>query len=416
MTSKDSRTLIEEALQLHRKNQGKIAVVSKTPLNNEHDLSLAYTPGVAEPCRVIHANKELVYEYTSKGNLVAIVTDGTAVLGLGNLGPEAAMPVMEGKAVLFKKFAGVDAFPICVGTNDPDKIVEFVKLLAPTFGGINLEDIAAPACFEIEKRLKAETDIPIFHDDQHGTAVVVTAGMINALKLVRKLPEKITVVINGAGAAAIAVAGLLRALGVKTIKMCDSKGAIYPGRLEGMNKYKEEIAKSVNQCGGPGTLADLLVGADVFIGLSRGGQLNGLMVSAMNPGPVIFALANPEPEIYPKEALAAGAAVVATGRSDFPNQINNVLAFPGVFRGALDVRARDINEQMKVAAAQAIASIVSARELSTGYIIPKAFDLRVAPAVARAVAEAAHRSGVARVDMSPEDVAERTKLLVSYSN
>lgn len=413
MSLKEARTLKEDALRLHRDNQGKIAVVSKTPLNDEHDLALAYTPGVAEPCRLIHANKDLVYEYTSKGNLVAIVTDGTAVLGLGNLGPEAAMPVMEGKAVLFKKFAGVDAFPICIGTNNPDKIVEIIKLLAPTFGGVNLEDIAAPACFEIEKRLKAETDIPIFHDDQHGTAVVVTAGIINALKIVHKSPEQITVVINGAGAAAIAVAGLLRSLGVKIIKMCDSKGAIYPGRLEGMNKYKEEIARSTNRQGGPGTLADLLVGADVFIGLSKGGQLNGRMVSTMSPEPVVFALANPEPEIYPEEALAAGAAVVATGRSDFPNQINNVLAFPGVFRGALDVRAGDINEKMKVAAAQAIAGTVSAEELSKEYIIPKAFDLRVAPAVAGAVAEAAHLSGVARVAMTPEEVTKHTRLLVS---
>ncbi|MDD3653210.1 MAG: NAD-dependent malic enzyme [Desulfotomaculaceae bacterium] len=412
MTLREASTFKEDALNLHRKHQGKIAVISKTPLNNEHDLSLAYTPGVAEPCRLIHADRDLVYEYTSKGNLVAVVTNGTAVLGLGNLGPEAAMPVMEGKAVLFKKFAGVDAFPICVETNDPIKIVELVKLLAPTFGGVNLEDIAAPACFEIEKKLKAETDIPIFHDDQHGTAVVVTAGIINALKLVKKRPKQITVVINGAGAAAIAVASLLRGLGVRNIKMCDSKGAIYPGRPEGMNKYKEELARSTNRYGGPGTLADLLVGADVFIGLSKGGQLNGRMVSVMKPGPVIFALANPEPEIYPEEALAAGAAVVATGRSDFPNQINNVLAFPGVFRGALDTRASDINEQMKVAAAQAIAGIVSSGELSKEYIIPKAFDLRVAPAVAGAVAGAAHLSGVARVAITPEEVAQHTSLLV----
>jgi len=408
--------LKEDALLLHRESRGKISVVSKVPVSNEREISLAYTPGVAEPCRLIHADKNLVYEYTGKGNFVAVVTDGTAVLGLGNIGPEAALPVMEGKAVLFKKFAGIDAFPICIGTNDTDKIVEIVKLLAPTFGGINLEDIAAPACFEIEKRLKAEIDIPVFHDDQHGTAVVVTAGLINALKLVHKSLEQITVVMNGAGAAAIAVARLLHSIGVSTIKMCDSKGAVYSGRPDGMSRYKEEIAVLTNHGGGPGTLADLLVGADVFIGLSKGDQLNGAMISTMNPGPVIFALANPEPEIYPAEALAAGAAVVATGRSDFPNQINNVLAFPGIFRGALDVRASDINEAMKMAAAQAIAGIVTDAELSPGYIIPKPFDLRVAPAVAEAVARAAHESGVARADVEPSEVAEHTRLLVNRQN
>lgn len=408
--------LKEKALLMHKLNRGKISVVSKVPVNDEYDLSLAYTPGVAEPCRLIHANRELVYEYTGKGNLIAVVTDGTAVLGLGNLGPEASLPVMEGKAVLFKKFAGVDAFPVCVGTTDAGRIVEFVKLLAPSFGGVNLEDIAAPACFEIEKRLKAETDIPIFHDDQHGTAVVVTAGLINALKLVNKKPGQITVVINGAGAAAIAVARLLYNLGVPVIKMCDSKGAIYPGRQEGMNKYKEEIALLANRHGGPGTLAELLEGADVFIGLSKGGQLNGRMISVMNSKPVVFALANPEPEIYPDEALAAGAAVVATGRSDFYNQINNVLAFPGIFRGALDVRATDINEAMKVAAARAIAGTVAEGELSATYIIPKPFDRRVAPAVAGAVAKAAQQSGVSRVNIAPEEVAEKTRQMVEQQN
>jgi len=416
INAKPMSALKEEALQLHRKNRGKISVESKVPVNNEHDLSLAYTPGVAEPCQLIHADRNLVYEYTGKGNLVAVVTDGTAVLGLGNLGPEAALPVMEGKAVLFKKFAGVDAFPVCVDTNDAGRIVEFVKLLAPAFGGVNLEDIAAPVCFEVEQRLKAETDIPIFHDDQHGTAVVVTAGLINALKLVRKKPEQITVVINGAGAAAIAVARLLHSLGVSVVKMCDSKGAIYPGRPVGMNKYKEEIALLANRKGCSGTLADLLAGADVFIGLSKGGQLNGQMISAMNAGPVIFALANPEPEIYPHEALAAGAAVVATGRSDYFNQINNVLAFPGIFRGALDVRASDINEAMKVAAAKAIAGTVAEGELRPEYIIPKPFDLRVAPAVAEAVARAAHSSGVSRIDMDPVAVAENTRMLVARQN
>ncbi|OPY59776.1 MAG: NAD-dependent malic enzyme [Pelotomaculum sp. PtaU1.Bin035] len=413
MTFRESMVALkEEALLLHRENRGKISVVGTVPLNDEHDLSLAYTPGVAEPCRLIHADRDLVYEYTGKGNLVAVVSDGTAVLGLGSLGPEAAMPVMEGKAVLFKKFAGVDAFPICVGTKDVDEIVKFVKLLAPTFGGVNLEDIAAPACFEIEKRLKTETDIPIFHDDQHGTAVVVAAGLINALKLVHKTLEQITVVINGAGAAAIAVARLLNGLGVSVIRICDSIGAVYPGRLEGMNKYKEEIALMDNRRSGPGMLADLLVGADVFIGLSKGNQLNGPMISTMNPDPVIFALANPEPEIYPEAALAAGAAVVATGRSDFPNQINNVLAFPGIFRGALDVRASDINEAMKLAAARAIAGVAE-EKLGPEYIIPKPFDLRVAPAVAGAVAGAARESGVARVAMEPAEVAEHTRLLVN---
>ncbi|OPX90134.1 MAG: NAD-dependent malic enzyme [Pelotomaculum sp. PtaB.Bin117] len=414
--AKPMSVLKEEAVRLHKKNRGKISVESKVPVKDEYDLSLAYTPGVAEPCRLIHEKRDLVYEYTGKGNLVAVVTDGTAVLGLGNLGPEAALPVMEGKAVLFKKFAGVDAFPICVGTTDAAQIVEFVKLLAPAFGGVNLEDIAAPACFEVEQRLKAETDIPIFHDDQHGTAVVVTAGLINALKLVGKKPEQITVVINGAGAAAIAVARLLHSLGVPVIKMCDSKGAIYPGRRDGMNKHKEEIALLANRQGSSGALADLLAGADVFIGLSKGGQLNSPMVSTMSSGPIIFALANPEPEIYPEEALAAGAAVVATGRSDFFNQVNNVLAFPGIFRGALDVRASDINEAMKVAAARAIAGTVAEEELCREYIIPKPFDSRVAPAVAEAVARAAHNSGVSRVDMDPVDVAERTRMLLKLQN
>lgn len=410
--AKPASTVKNEALQLHKKNRGKLSVESKVPVENEYDLSLAYTPGVAEPCRLIHADKELVYEYTGKGNMVAVVTDGTAVLGLGNIGPEAALPVMEGKAVLFKKFAGVDAFPVCVGTTDPARIVDFVKLLAPAFGGVNLEDIAAPACFEVEQRLKAETDIPIFHDDQHGTAVVVTAGLLNALKLVGKKLAQITVVINGAGAAAIAVAHLLYNLGVQTIKLCDSNGAIYTGRPVGMNKYKEEIAVLANRQGCSGKLADILVGADVFIGLSKGGQLNGRMVSTMSPGPIVFALANPEPEIHPHEALAAEAAVVATGRSDFSNQVNNVLAFPGIFRGALDVRAADINEAMKVAAARAIAGVVAEAELCPEYIIPKPFDPRVAPAVAEAVAMAAHDSGVSRVAVSPAEVAARTRALL----
>lgn len=410
--TKSMSEINDEAVQLHKKNQGKISVESKVPVKNAYDLSLAYTPGVAEPCRLINADRDLVYDYTGKGNLVAVVTDGTAVLGLGDIGPEAALPVMEGKAVLFKKFAGVDAFPICVDTTDPEQIVHFVKLLAPVFGGVNLEDIAAPACFEIEKRLKAETDIPIFHDDQHGTAVVVTAGLINALKLVGKTFEQITVVINGAGAAAIAVARLLHNMGVSTIKMCDSKGAIYPSRSKGMNAYKEEIAALTNRQGCSACLADLFVDADVFIGLSKGGQVSGEMISTMRVNPIIMALANPEPEIYPDEALAAGAAVVATGRSDFSNQVNNVLAFPGIFRGALDVRANDINEVMKIAAARAIAGIITEEELCSEYIIPKAFDDRVAPAVAAAVAKAAHDSGVARVAVDPAAVAEKTRSMI----
>ena len=403
----------EESLTLHQKVKGKLSVESRVDLRDEYDLSLAYTPGVAEPCCRIHQDKDLVYEYTGKGNMVAVVTDGTAVLGLGNIGPEAALPVMEGKAVLFKIFAGVNAFPVCVGTNDPGEIVNFVKLLAPAFGGINLEDIAAPACFEVEKRLKAETDIPIFHDDQHGTAVVVAAGLLNALKLVGKTPEQIKVVINGAGAAAIAVARLLFRLGMPAVKLCDSLGAVYPGRPLGMNEYKEEIALRGNPGGGPGKLSDLLVGADVFIGLSKGKQVSAEMISRMRQDPIVFALANPEPEILPGDALAAGAAVVATGRSDFPNQVNNVLAFPGILRGALDVRAKDIDESMKIAAALAIANVVGADELNPEYIIPKPFDRRVAPAVAAAVAKAAQRGGLSRVTVDPDRVAERTKMLTN---
>ena len=405
--------LKEASLALHQEVKGKLSVESTVALRDEYDLSLAYTPGVAEPCCRIFRDKELVYEYTGKGNMVAVVTDGTAVLGLGNIGPEAALPVMEGKAVLFKLFAGVNAIPVCVGSSDPEEIVNFVKLLAPAFGGVNLEDIAAPACFLVEKRLKAETDIPIFHDDQHGTAVVVAAGLINALRLVKKAPEQITVVINGAGAAAIAVARLLFRLGTPVVKLCDRLGAVYPGRSQGMNEYKEEIARLGNPGGGAGYLADLLVGADVFIGLSKGKQVDAAMVSRMAPAPVVFALANPEPEILPADALAAGAAVVATGRSDFPNQVNNVLAFPGILRGALDVRARDIDETMKIAAALAIAQVVEPAELRPEYIIPKPFDRRVAPAVAAAVAKAAQRAGLARVQVDPAAVAARTKMLTN---
>jgi len=402
----------EKALLMHRAYQGKLSIDSKVPLRNEDDLALAYTPGVAEPCRQIQQDKSLVYEYTSKGNMVAVVTDGTAVLGLGDIGPEAALPVMEGKAVLFKRFAGVDAFPVCINTTDAETIVTVVKMLEPSFGGVNLEDIAAPTCFEIEERLKKETDIPIFHDDQHGTAVVVAAGLINALKLINKAPEQIKVVISGAGAAAIAVSHLLFRLGVTWVKLCDSNGAVYQGRGVGMNKYKEEVAILGNPEGKTGNLAELLVGADVFIGLSKGKQVSGEMIALMEPSPIVFALANPEPEIYPQEALSSGAAVVATGRSDFPNQVNNVLAFPGILRGALDVRAKDIDEAMKIAAARAIAGIITEEELRPEYIIPKAFDRRVAPAVAAAVAESALQSGIARVQMDPAVVAGRTRMLV----
>jgi malate dehydrogenase (oxaloacetate-decarboxylating) len=400
--------IFQEAVLLHKIRQGKISVVSKMAVKNEEDLSLVYTPGVAEPCKLISKNRELVYDYTDKGNLVAIVSDGSAVLGLGRLGPEAALPVMEGKAVLFKIFAGIDAFPICLKTGDPDKIVETVKMLEPTFGGINLEDIAAPACFAIERRLKEETEIPVFHDDQHGTAVVVAAGLINALQLAEKEMDSAKVVINGAGAAAIASARLLLRMGVKNITLCDSKGVIYRGRPEGMNEAKEEIALLTNPENIKGGLSDALPGADVFIGLSRGRQLTKEMVKSMAKKPVVFALANPEPEIYPAEAKEAGAFVVATGRSDYPNQINNVLAFPGIFRGALDVRAKSITGEMKLAAARAIAGLVPADGLSPEGIIPHPFNIHVSPAVAGAVAEAAISSGAARRPLDPQEVVLKT--------
>jgi malate dehydrogenase (oxaloacetate-decarboxylating) len=360
-------------------------------------LSLAYTPGVAEPCKDIAEDPEKVYEYTVKGNMVAVVTDGTAVLGLGNIGPAAALPVMEGKALLFKSFAGVDAFPICLNTTDVDKIVEIVTMLEPVFGGINLEDIAAPACFEVEKKLKERMSIPIFHDDQHGTAVIVLAALLNALKITGKELAELSVVINGAGAAGIAIAKIMLSAGIENIVICDRKGIIYKGRPEGMNWAKEEMAEVTNKENKKGDLAAALVGADVFIGVSTANVVTPEMVESMNKDPIIFALANPVPEIDPKVAKEAGARVVGTGRSDYPNQINNVLAFPGIFRGALDVRATDINEEMKLAAARALAEIIPEEELSADYIIPKPFDPRVAPAVARAVAEAARESGVARV-------------------
>lgn len=361
-------TLREEALHMHKVHQGKLETVSKVKVENAKDLSLAYSPGVAEPCKEIYDDKSKVYEYTMKGNMVAVVTDGTAVLGLGNIGPEASLPVMEGKAVLFKSFAGVDAFPIALNTNDVDKIVETVKLMEPTFGGVNLEDIAAPNCFIIEERLKKETNIPIFHDDQHGTAIVTVAGLVNALKLVGKKMSDIKVVANGAGAAGIAIIKLLYRYGVRDIIMCDRKGAIYEGRPTGMNPVKDEVAKYTNKNRIEGSLADVVQGADVFIGVSAEGALTEEMVRTMNDDAIIFAMANPVPEIMPELAKAAGAAVVGTGRSDFANQVNNVLAFPGIFRGALDVHATQINEEMKMAAVQAIAELVAEDELNADYI------------------------------------------------
>ncbi|MDF2788456.1 MAG: malate dehydrogenase [Neobacillus sp.] len=401
-------TLREEALHMHRINKGKLETKSKVAVRNAKDLSLAYSPGVAEPCKDIYEKPETVYDYTMKGNMVAVVTDGTAVLGLGNIGPEAALPVMEGKAVLFKSFAGVDAFPICLNTTDVEKIIETVKLLEPTFGGVNLEDIAAPNCFVIEERLKKEANIPVFHDDQHGTAIVTAAGLVNALKLINKKITEIKVVANGAGAAGIAIIKLLHSYGVRDIVMCDTKGAIYEGRPQGMNDIKAEVAKFTNRDNLTGSLADVIKGADVFIGVSVEGALTKEMVASMNKDAIIFAMANPNPEIMPLVAKEAGARVVGTGRSDFPNQVNNVLAFPGIFRGALDVRATHINEAMKVAAVEAIASLINESELNEDYVIPAPFDPRVAPAVAAAVAKAAMETGVARIKVDPEDVKEKT--------
>lgn len=406
-------TLREEALELHRQNRGKLAVTPKVKVENSHDLTLAYSPGVAEPCKEIYSNKQKAYDYTAKGNMVGIVTNGTAVLGLGNIGASASIPVMEGKAVLFKAFAGVDAFPICLDTENVEELIRTVKLMEPQFGGINLEDIAAPACFEIEERLKREMDIPVFHDDQHGTAIVTLAGLINALKVVNKRIQEIRVVANGAGAAGIATVKLLLSAGVKDVIMCDTKGAIYEGRPEGMNAVKNMIAKNTNHGKIAGTLGEVIAGADVFIGVSVAGALTAEMVRSMNTDPIIFALANPDPEIHPEEALAVGAKVVGTGRSDYPNQVNNVLAFPGIFRGALDTLATNITEDMKVAAAYAIAELVKESEVGPEYIIPKAFDPRVAPAVAAAVAKAAMDGGVARKHVDPQEVAARVKELTS---
>ena len=385
----------EKALELHRQWKGKIRVTTPCKLEDREDLSLAYTPGVAAPCLEIQKDVEKSYEYTRRGNLVAVVTDGTAVLGLGDIGPEAGMPVMEGKCALFQAFAGVDAFPLCVRSKDVDEIVHTVEMIAGSFGGINLEDIAAPRCFEVERKLKEKLDIPVFHDDQHGTAVVTVAAMLNALKVVGKEIGEVKAVVNGAGAAGSACTKLLMALGLKNVVVCDKMGALVPG-LAGMTEAQAQLAEVTNPQRQSGTLADVIQGADVFMGFSAPGVLTGDMVRTMAQDPVIFACANPTPEIFPEEALAAGAKVVGTGRSDYPNQINNVLVFPGIFRGALDVRARDINDEMKVAAAKAIASLIPDSELRADNIIPSAFDPRVAKAVAAAVAQAARETGVAR--------------------
>ena len=386
----------KESLRLHEQWKGKIEVVSIVKTDTKDDLSLAYTPGVAQPCLEIQKDINKSYELTRRHNLCAVITNGTAVLGLGDIGPEAGMPVMEGKCVLFKNFGGVDAFPLCVKTKDVDEFVNAVYLISGSFGGINLEDIAAPRCFEIERKLKEKCDIPIFHDDQHGTAIITLAGLTNALKVVGKKKENVKVVTSGAGAAAISITKLLLSAGFTNIVMTDRKGAIYEGR-EGLNWIKEEMSKVTNRGMEKGTLADVIKGADVFIGVSAPGTLTTEMVKTMNRDAIVFACANPTPEIFPDGAKAGGAKVVSTGRSDYPNQINNVLAFPGVFRGAFDVRASDINEEMKMAASQALASLISDEELNEDYIIPKAFDPRVGPAVAKAVAEAARRSGVARI-------------------
>ena len=386
----------KESLRLHEQWKGRIEVVSTVKTDTKDDLSLAYTPGVAQPCLEIQKDINKSYELTRRHNLCAVITDGTAVLGLGDIGPEAGMPVMEGKCVLFKNFGGMDAFPLCVKTKDVDEFVNAVYLISGSFGGINLEDIAAPRCFEIERKLKEKCDIPIFHDDQHGTAIITLAGLTNALKVVGKKKENVKVVTSGAGAAAISITKLLLSAGFTNIVMTDRKGAIYEGR-EGLNWIKEEMSKVTNRGMEKGTLADVIKGADVFIGVSAPGTLTTEMVKTMNRGAIVFACANPTPEIFPDDAKAGGAKVVSTGRSDYPNQINNVLAFPGVFRGAFDVRASDINEEMKMAASQALASLISDEELNEDYIIPKAFDPRVGPAVAKAVAEAARRSGVARI-------------------
>ena len=395
MQIEEKRDYAAESIRMHYERKGKISVISNVPVETKEDLSLAYTPGVAAACLEIEKDKEKSYELTRRWNLCLVVTDGTAVLGLGDIGPEAAMPVMEGKAVLFKEFGGVDAFPLCIKSKDVDEIVNTISLISGSFGGINLEDISAPRCFEIERKLKERCDVPVFHDDQHGTAIVTLAGLINALKLTKKRADEVSVVVNGAGAAAISITRLLLRYGVRDIILCDRTGAIYKGRQDGMNPVKDEMAKLTNLKEKKGSLAEVICGADVFIGVSGPEVLTEDMVASMAKDAIIFACANPVPEIYPEKAMRAGAAVVATGRSDYPNQINNVLAFPGIFRGVFDVRARDINEEMKISAAHAIAGLVSDDELKADYIIPAAFDRKVGKAVAAAVAETAVKTGVA---------------------
>lgn len=387
----------KESLKKHSEWKGKIEVVSRVPVSTKEDLALAYTPGVAQPCLEIQKDLDKSYELTRRHNMCAVITDGSAVLGLGDIGPEAGMPVMEGKSVLFKAFGDVDAFPLCIKTKDVDEFVNTVYLLSGSFGGVNLEDISAPRCFEIERKLKEKCDIPIFHDDQHGTAIITLAGLLNALKVVGKEKENVRIVTSGAGAAAVSIVRLILSAGFKNVVMCDRNGAIYEGRKEGMNWIKEEMAQCTNSEKRKGTLAEMLVGADIFIGVSAPGLVTSDMVRSMAEDAIVFACANPTPEIFPDEAKVAGAKVVATGRSDFPNQINNVLAFPGVFRGTFDVRAKDINEEMKMAAARALAELIPEEELGADYIIPKAFDPRVGKAVASAVAKAAKGSGAARL-------------------
>lgn len=393
----EKMTIGEQSLKLHEECRGKIEIKSRVPVATKEDLSLAYTPGVAQPCLEIQKDVNKSYVYTNRWNSCLVVTDGTAVLGLGDIGPEAGMPVMEGKCVLFKAFGNVDAYPLCIKSKDVDEIVNTIYLISGSFGGVNLEDISAPRCFEIEKKLKEKCDIPVFHDDQHGTAVITLAGLTNALRLLGKKKEEVRVVVNGAGAAAISITRLLLSAGVANITLCDRTGAIYEGREKGMNPVKEEMAKLTNREKQEGSLADIVKGADVFIGVSAPGALTTEMVKTMAKDSIIFACANPTPEIYPEDAKAGGARVMATGRSDYPNQINNVLAFPGIFRGAFDVRASDINDEMKIAAANALAGLISDEELSEDYIIPAAFDPRVGKTVAAAVAEAARKSGVARL-------------------
>ena len=405
-----------EALELHKRHQGKLATVPTVPIETRDDLSRAYTPGVAAPCLAIKEDPEKIYDYTTKGNMVAVVTNGTAVLGLGNIGAGAGLPVMEGKSILFKGFAGVDSVPICVNSTRVEDVVQVCRLIAPTYGGINLEDIKAPQCFDIENELKKILDIPVFHDDQHGTAIVVVSALLNAYKYLGRDLKTAKIVINGAGAAGQAIARLLFSYGIQTVVLCDTTGAVYEGRNENMNPYKDALAKVSNRQKEKGTLAQIIKGKDIFIGVSAPGSLTQDMIKSMSKAPVIMAMANPVPEILPDEAIAAGARIVCTGRSDFPNQVNNLLAFPGIFRGALDVRAKEINDAMKIAAANAIASLISESELNETNIIASPLDPRVAPTVAAAVAKAALESGVARrTDITPEDVANHTRELLGHT-